>query len=197
LRRRNTIRKARIVRWPGHKEAAVPGGAGEEAWEIAVVRLTATRGQRISVFALTAISAVAGLALIVVAAVMRPGSHSGAGVVGASLLIVAAVCLYYLLAYTFGFTECSPRGICTHGVFRSVSCPWTEVAKIRVGNGRAKRVVVTRRGGSRFELVIPSDNSLSRRDFAAQYAVVLGYWQEATGRASQDRAADGSVPGST
>jgi hypothetical protein len=197
LRRRNTLIKACIVRWPGREEAAVPGDAEEEAGEIAVVRLTATRGQRIIVFALTLISAVAGLALIVVAAVSRPGSHSPAGVVGASLLIVAVVCLYYALAYSFGFSECSPDGICTHGVFRSTSCPWDEVAKIAISNGRAKRVVVTKRGGSRFQLVIPSDNSLSRRDFASQSAVVLGYWQEITGRAGQDIAADGSVPGST
>lgn len=175
----------------------MPGDAGEEAGEIAVVRMTATRGQRISIFALTVISAVAGLVLIVVAAVTRPGFYSNAGVVGTSLLIVAAVGLHYGLAYTFGFTECSPQGICTHGVFRSVCCPWAEVAKIAIGDGRAKRVVVTRRGGSRFELVIPSDNSFSRRDFASQYAVVLGYWQEVTGRASQDSAADGSVPNST
>ena len=172
----------------------MPGDARERTGEIAVVRMTATRRQQISVFALTVISAVPGLALIVVAAVARPGSHSDAGVAGASMLIVAAVCLYYELAYKFGFTECSPHGICTHGVLRSVSCPWAEVANITIGGGRAKRVVVTRRCGSRFELVIPSDNTLSRRDFSSQYAVVFGYWQEVTGRASQDSAADGSVP---
>jgi hypothetical protein len=174
----------------------VPGDAGEKAGEIAVVRMTATRRQRISILALTVVSGVAGLALIVVFAVTRPSADSDAGPVGASLLIVAMVCLYYGLAYTFGFTECSPYGIRARGVFRSTSCPWAEVAKITVGGGRAKRVVVTRHGGSRFELAIPSDNSLSRRDFAAQYAVVLGYWQEMTGQASQDSAADGSVPGS-
>jgi len=158
---------------------------------IAVVRITATRGQRTSIFALTAVSAALGLALIVVATVTRPGIDSDAGVAGASLLTVAAVCLYYGLAYIFGFTECTPHGIRTHGVFRAASCPWAEVTKIAISGGRAKRVVVTRHGGSRFELVIPSDNSLSRRDFAAQYAVVLGYWQEVTGQASQDSAAGG------
>lgn len=181
----------------GHEEAATPGDAKEEAGELAVVRITATRGQRISIFAFTIISMVAALVLIVVTAVTRASFYSFAGIVGTSLLIVVAVCLYYGLAYTSGFTECSLDGICTHGVFRSVSCPWAEVAKITVSGGRAKKVVVTRRGGSRFELVIPSDNSLSRRDFASQYAIVLAYWQEVTGRGSQDSAADGSVPSST
>jgi hypothetical protein len=181
----------------GHEEAATPGDAKEEAGELAVVRITATRGQRISIFAFTVISTVAALVLIVVTAVTQASFYSFAGIVGTSLLIVVAVCLYYGLAYTFGFTECSLDGICTHGVFRSVSCPWAEVAKITVSGGRAKSVVVTRRGGSRFELVIPSDNSLSRRDFASQYAIVLAYWQEVTGRGSQDNAADGSVPSST
>jgi Bacterial PH domain len=175
----------------------VPGDAGQEAGEIAVVRMTATRRQRIGVCAFTVISSVAGVALIVVAAVVWSGFDSNAGVFGVSLLLAAALCLYYVLAYTFGFTECSPHGIRTRGVFRSVSCPWGEVAKIGIGGGRAKRVVVTRRGGSRFRLVIPSDNSISRRDFASESAVVLGYWQEITGRASRDSTADGSVPGST
>jgi hypothetical protein len=108
----------------------VPGDAGEKAGEIAVVRMTATRRQRISILALTVVSGVAGLALIVVFAVTRPSADSDAGPVGASLLIVAVVCLYYGLAYAFGFTECSPYGIRTRGVFRSASCPWAEVAKI-------------------------------------------------------------------
>lgn len=174
----------------------MPGDAREEAGEIAVVRMTATRGQRISMFAVTVFSAVAALVLIVVTAVTRASFYPLAVDVGISLLIVAAVGLYYGLAYTFGFTECSPHGIRTHGVFRSVSCPWAEVAKITVSDGRARRVVVTRRGRSRFELVIPSGSSPARRDFASQYAMILAYWQEVTGRASQDSAADGSVPGS-
>jgi hypothetical protein len=169
----------------------VSGDAGEEAGEVPVVRLTATPGQRIKNLAFVATCAALGLASIVVGTVTRIGLDSDAGLVGAALLFAAAVGLSFHIRSVVGFTECSPDGIRTQGVSRSASCPWADVAKISVSDGRARRVVVTRRDRSRFDLVIPVDNGISRRDFDSQYAVVLGYWQDAVGRAGQQGAIGG------
>jgi hypothetical protein len=124
------------------------------------------------------------------------GQHADGRLLGAGVgLGVAALVAGLVLAGFLGaFTECSPVGISTRGLYGRHQCAWPEVAEIavcqpsmRYGRGTPTLSVTVSTGSGKFRLGAPISGGIAvDPDFEPRAREIRDYWRTATGSTASD-----------
>jgi len=124
------------------------------------------------------------------------GRHADGRVlgVGVGLGVAALIAGLVLAGFLRGFTECSPVGIRTRGLYGRHQCAWREVAEIAVGHsgGRYGRgaptlSVTVFTGSGKFTLGAPISGGIAPDpDFEPRAREICDYWRTATGSTPSD-----------